>query len=308
MLAPRLPRMNPARAVSTFLAVALVAGLGALSASPASAVITSAPQNVKVAFAPTGNGSVADVTWDAPQVISNVGVDSYDIVLDGYTDAASTTPVFQTSATEPAAGSAHEFTDVPPGVFLQAHVKAITTATGTVSDDGVSPRIAAYSSTPGTAVPAAPTNAKHSKVTTGGVSTISWKASKEVAGAPVTGYRVSVEGWVRTVKGTSVKIKGFRQGTHRVKIVALSKNGVSKPTYVVVKVNKVNATAPKPTLHLGSLGNGVTKLRAALKVAHKGRSNYFGRATRRHVVTYQKAHHKAATGRVNDKMRFALTV
>lgn len=157
-------------------------------------------------------------------------------------------------------------------------------------------------------MPAAPTNATHSQVTTGGDTTIRWKASKKVAGAPVTGYRVSVEGWVRTVKGTSVKITGFRQGTHRVKIVALSKNGVSKPAYVVVKVNKANATAHKATLHLGSHGEAVKKLRAALNVKRKGRSNYFGRSTRRHVVTYQKAHHKAATGRANDKMRFALTV
>jgi hypothetical protein len=315
----RITRPKPARAVSTFLAAALVAGLGALCASPASAVVTSAPQNVKVAFTPDAKGSAADVTWEAPQVVSNVGVDSYNIVLDGYADAASTTPVFEAEATEPVDVNAHQFTAVPPGVFLQAHVKAITTATGSVSDDGASARIPAYSSTPGTpggpgtpgnpgTMPAAPTNATHSKVATGGDTTIRWKASKIVAGAPVTGYRVSVEGWARTVKGTSVKIKGFRQGTHKVKIVALSKNGASAPAFVTVKVNKAHATAHKATLHLGSHGLAVKKLRAALTVKHKGRSIYFGRSTRRHVVTYQKAHHKAATGRVNDKMRFALTV
>jgi hypothetical protein len=147
MLTPRVPRMTTARAVSTFLAVALVAGLGGLSASPASAVVTSAPQNVKVAFTSAGNGSAADVTWDAPQVISDIGVASYSIVLDGYTDAASTTPVFETSATEPATGHAHAFTAIPAGVFLQAHVKAVTTGTGTVSDDGASARIPAYAAT-----------------------------------------------------------------------------------------------------------------------------------------------------------------
>jgi hypothetical protein len=304
MLTPRAPRRNIARAVSTFLAVAMVAGLGALSASPASAVITSAPQNVQVAFTPTGNGSAADVTWEAPQVISDFGIDSYKVVLDGYSDATSTTPVFEASATEPVTGTAHKFSAIPAGVFLQAHVTAITTATGTVSDDGASARTPAYFST----VPGAPTNATHSSVTTGGVTTIRWKPAARVAGAPVTGYRVSVEGWVRTVKGTSVKITGFRQGTHRVKIVALSKKGSSKPSYVVVKVDKAHATAHKATLHLGSHGKAVKKLRTALKVKHKGQSTYFGRATRRHVVTYQKRHHKAATGRVNDKMRFALTV
>jgi Fibronectin type III domain./Putative peptidoglycan binding domain. len=278
----------------------LVAGFGALSTSPASAVLTSAPQNVKVAFA--GSSSAAEVTWDAPQVVSGVGVASYQIVLDGYGDATSTTPVYEKSATEPGTGLAHKFTAVPPGVFLQAHVKAVTTGTGTVSDDGASSRIPAYSPTPG------PTNASHSKVATGGNTTIRWKASKKVANAPVTGYRVTVEGWKRIVKGTSVKIKGFRQGTHRVKIVALSKNGNSKPTVVLVKVNKAHATPHKATLQLGSHGRAVKKLREALNVKQKGHSNYFGRSTRRAVVKYQKKHHKAVTGRVNDQMRFALTV
>lgn len=300
MMTTRAPRMKSARAVSTFLAVALVAGFGALSATPASAVVTSAPQNVKVAFA--DSSSAAAVTWDAPQVISDVGVSSYQIVLDGYSNATSTTPVYEKSATEPVSGHAHKFTAVPPGVFLQAHVKAVTTGTGTVSDDGASSRIHSYSRTPG------PTKATHSKVTTGGVTTIRWKASKKVANAPVTGYRVSVEGWVRTVKGTSVKITGFRQGKHRVKIVALSKNGTSKPTFVIVKVNKAHATPHKATLQLGSHGRAVKKLRAALNVKPKGHSNYFGRSTRRAVVKYQKKHHKHVTGRVNDKMRFALTV
>jgi Fibronectin type III domain len=296
----RVPRVNPARAVSTFMAMALVVGFGALSTSPASAVLTSAPQNVKVAF--SGGSSAAEVTWEAPPLVSGVGIASYQIVLDGYNDATSTTTVYDTDATEPGTTLAHTFTAVPPGVFLQAHVKAVTTGSGTVSDDGASPRIAAYSPTPG------PTSATHSKVTTGGNTTIRWKAAEKMANASVTGYRVTVEGWKRIVKGTSVKIKGFRQGTHRVKIVALSKNGNSKPKVVVVKVDKAHATAHKATLQLGSHGRAVKKLRAALNVKKKGHSNYFGRSTRRAVVKYQKKHHKAVTGKVNDKMRFALTV
>jgi hypothetical protein len=207
-----------------------------------------------------GGSTAAEVTWEAPQVVSGIGVASYQIVLDGYNDATNTTTVYDTDATEPGTELAHKFIAVPAGVFLQAHVKAVTTGTGTVSDDGASPRIAAYSPTPG------PTRATHSKVTKGGNTTIRWKASKKVANAPVTGYRVTVE-------------------------------GNSKPTVVLVKVNKAHATAHKATLQLGSHGRAVKKLREALNVKQNGHSNYFGRSTRRAVIKYQKKHHKAQTGK-----------
>jgi hypothetical protein len=57
--------------------------------------------------------------------------------------------------------------------------------------------------------------------------------------------------------------QGVPSGTHRVKIVALSKNGNSKPTFVIVKLNRAHATAHKATLPLGSHGRAVKKLRNA---------------------------------------------
>ena len=88
-------------------------------------------------------------------------------------------------------------------------------------------------------------------------------------------------------------------------VQAVNKIGTSKAAAMSITVKKSVAQAPKPTLRPGQSGTAVKNMQKALGVKASGS---FTKATKAALVRWQKAHHVAATGVANDRVRYLLNV
>jgi hypothetical protein len=255
-----------------------------------SSAIASAPRSVT---ATSRSANQVSVAWDAPATDGGKAVTEYDVVIEDGSNGG-----YGRWASFPGSARSGTITGVRSGTWP---IKVVANNANGASPVGLARvTVAGPSSAPG-----APVAPRTSPVTKGGKATITWKAPKAVAGAPVIRYAVTVDGRQFSTKARTLKVSGLRAGPAKVIVRAVSKKGTSKATTLTVKVKKSVAQAPKPTLRPGQSGTAVKKMQRALGVKASGS---FSKSTKAALVRWQKAHHVSATGVASDRVRYLLNI
>jgi titin len=280
------------------------------SSAPAALVrstVPSAPTQLSVS---STSPNTVTVAWAPPSSDGGFPVSDYMVTLGQ--DFGTFTSADNRTAT---------FTGVPAG----SHTVSVTsfnvngmsvaaTAQVTVADPAVvtPPVVTPPVVTPPVVVPVAtaPSAPRTVRVHVrrGGKVAVAFKAPASTHGAAVTRYIVTLAGQEKRVSATTrtVRFGHVTKGTYNAKVYAKNRAGRSKAAPVKAHVSAAKAASAPLTLKRGLRGATIVKLQATLTMPAAARSGLFTTGTRTAVLTWQRKHHKSATGVVNPAMRKSL--